>query len=173
MSPGQPARTREKAGENVQTPSRGSQLRYDPRLLSNNITTHLGAMAYKIRQKPHFERELAKLLSSARRPWAAEVLPSGSPPGREKRPRPAWYRSGRRLGSNDLGPPKTRVRSRPCLPWLDLSERKGVGLCSDWLRPLRRHRCLDDHPLALGFRGRCNHRNGCRRGGWEEFFAQM
>ena len=92
---------------------RGSQLRCDLRLLSNNITTRLGAMAYKIRQKPHFERELAKLLSSARRPWAAEVLPSGSPPGCEKRPRPAWYRSGHRLGSNHLGPPKVRVRSSP------------------------------------------------------------
>ena len=38
-------------------------------------------------------------------------LPSGNPPGCEKRPRPAWYRSGRRLGSNHLGPPKIRVRS--------------------------------------------------------------
>jgi len=38
--------------------------------------------------------------------------PSGSPPGCEKRPRPAWYRSGHRLGSNHLGPPKIRVRSR-------------------------------------------------------------
>jgi hypothetical protein len=48
-------------------------------------------------------------------------LPPGSPPGCEKRPRPAWYRSGHRLGSNHLGPPKVRVGSRagrvtPCAP---------------------------------------------------------
>jgi hypothetical protein len=84
-------------------------------------------------------------------------LPSGNPPGCEKRPRPAWYRSGHKLGSNHLGPPKIRVRSRvrrvtACAPTGFGPQRRArsAAPCQLWLDPPATSDRLQNPETAAG-----------------------